>query len=118
MESLSNHTARVTKDISPVEVNIGGQQYSIRSDLSEIQVEQLAKYVDEVFRRIRERSPTIVPSQVSILAALNIAEELFRVRDHCAEVTRRVTELIQLIDQKCSPSEKSSVSMDDHPVIG
>jgi len=108
MQSLSGNfvngqnEAQESVSVDPVEVKIAGQLYAIRSDLSEIQVEQLAKYVDQIMQQIRERTPTIAPTRMAILAALNIAEELFRIRDNCAEVTERVSELINVIDRKCS----------------
>ena len=86
-----------------VDVTIEGQQYTIRSDLDATQVLALAGYVDQVIGEIRKKAPTMAPSRMAILAALNIAEELFRIRENCAEVAQRTTELIDFIDRKCSP---------------
>ena len=52
-------------------------------------------------RDIRNKTPTSASKRVAILAALNIAEELFRVRGNCAELAQRVDELVELIDKKC-----------------
>ena len=86
-----------------VEVSIEGQKYTIRSNLNSLQVRQLATYVDQMMSEIRKRTPTMAPSRVAILAALNIAEELFRIRENCADVSQRTSQLIGLIDEKCSP---------------
>ena len=86
----------------PIEVSIQGQRYTIKSNLESHQVRQLASYVDRVMKEIRKHTQTYDPNRVAILAALNIAEDLFRVRGRCTEAAQRVTDLIELIDEKCS----------------
>jgi cell division protein ZapA (FtsZ GTPase activity inhibitor) len=91
-------------------VTIEGQRYAIRSDMEPAQVRQLALHVDNIMREIKRRTPTLAPTRVAILAALNLAEELFRVRDRCADAVHRTTNLMNLIDQKCAPQGKGALS--------
>jgi len=88
--------------IESVEVTIEGQPYSVRSTLGSTQVKRLADYVDRVMRDIRKHTQTNDSNRVAILAALNIAEDLFQVRGSCDEAAQRTKELIDLMDEKCN----------------
>ncbi len=86
-----------------VSVEIQGARYAIRSDLDEQYVVRLAAYVDAKMQRATNEVPTGESMKVAILAALNIADELFRVReaappDH-SELVRRAGEIERLVDQ-------------------
>jgi cell division protein ZapA len=63
-----------------VTVQIHGQQYAVRSDLDPQYVGELAAYVDEKMRLASREVATVDPVRVSVVAALNIADELFRAR--------------------------------------
>ena len=65
-----------------VSVEIRGQRYPIRSTLEETYVNGLASYVDEKMRAAAESTPSSDSLRLAVLAALNIADELFR----CQEV--------------------------------
>lgn len=63
-----------------VVVHIAGQRYVLRSDADEAYVQSLAGYVSERINEV-QRSSRPVPSQsLAVLAALNIADDLFRER--------------------------------------
>jgi cell division protein ZapA len=86
-----------------VSVEIQGARYAIRSDLDERYIVRLATYVDAKMQRATNEVPTGESMKVAILAALNIADELFRVReasppDH-SELIRRAGEIERMVDQ-------------------
>jgi cell division protein ZapA len=86
-----------------VSVEIQGARYAIRSDLDEQYIVRLAGYVDAKMQRAGNEVPTGESMKVAILAALNIADELFRVReaappDH-SELIRRAGEIERIVDQ-------------------
>lgn len=62
-----------------LKVNIYGTEYSLVSESDPKRVESIAKYVDDKMREIQKASPNRTIHQIAILAALNIADELFRV---------------------------------------
>ena len=68
-----------------VTVDIHGQPYAIRSTLDAAYVAQLAAYVDEKMRRAMEDSPAGDTLRIAVLAAINIADECFRVRDEARQ---------------------------------
>ncbi len=61
-----------------VSVEIRGQRYPIRSALDAKYVASLATYVDEKMRAAGESAPSGDSLRLAVLAALNIADELFR----------------------------------------
>ena len=70
-----------------VTVEIRGLRYPIRSTLSEQYVSELAAYVDEKMRAAGESTPSGDALRLAVLAALNIADELFRCQE--AQQARR-----------------------------
>jgi cell division protein ZapA len=86
-----------------IPVDIFGQRYSIRTTLEPEYVSRLATYVDEKMRAAGDTTPSGDPLRLSVLAALNVADELFRCREttrardgHLAE---RTEELERLLDR-------------------
>ena len=92
-----NHEGRV------VPVEIQGQRYPIRSTLDPEYVARLATYVDEKMRAAADTTPTGDSLRLAVLAALNIADELFRCRDanrDCnGQIAQRAGELERLLDR-------------------
>jgi cell division protein ZapA len=86
-----------------VPVEIHGQRYPIRSTLDPEYVARLALYVDEKMRAAADSTPTGDSLRLAVLAALNIADELFRCRDSNQSRDRgfnqRAEELEKLLDR-------------------
>jgi cell division protein ZapA len=86
-----------------IPVDIHGQRYPIRSTLDPDYVALLATYVDEKMRAAGESTPTGDSLRLAVLAALNIADELFRCRDHVrardGRLAERAEELERLVDR-------------------
>jgi cell division protein ZapA len=73
-----------------VVVHVGGQRYVVRSDADETYIRSLAGYVDERIREV-QRSPRPVTSQsLAVLAALNIADDLFQERKKRVELKQKI----------------------------
>ena len=87
--------------VIPVEIH--GQRYPIRSGLDPEYVARLAAYVDEKMRAASESTPTGDSLRLAVLAALNIADELFRCKDvnnaRTGEIAERAGELERLLDR-------------------
>jgi cell division protein ZapA len=62
-------------------VEIYGRNYTILGDASEEYTMQLASYVDKKMEEIVHQTSTISTLNLAILVALNIADELFQLRD-------------------------------------
>jgi cell division protein ZapA len=89
-----------------VSVEIHGLRYPIRSTLEASYVAELATYVDAKMRAAADETVTGDSVRVAVLAALNIADEYFRSRehDHAAgdDAARRVADIEALIDRAIS----------------
>ena len=86
-----------------VPVQIFGQRYPIRSALDPQYVQELASYVDERMRAAADQSPAGDSLRLAVLAALNIADEAFRVLDaedgRPASLSARLAAIERLIDE-------------------
>jgi cell division protein ZapA len=73
-------------------VTIAGQRYQLKSDADETYVNTLAGYVDGKMRDVRRASRQVATHEVAILAALQIADALFREKRARGELRKRVRE--------------------------
>ena len=93
---MDQHASRV------VTVEIHGQQYPIRSGLDPTYVAELAAYVDEKMRLAARESPAGDTLKLAVLAALNIADEYFRIVDderrQNDQVANRAAALERMLD--------------------
>jgi cell division protein ZapA len=64
-----------------VHVEIFGQTYAVRAGTDSRFVEQLAAHVDAQMREVSKSSGAVDSVRIAVLAALNIAAELFEARD-------------------------------------
>jgi cell division protein ZapA len=90
------------RDERVVPVVIQGQRYPIRSALDPQYVVELAAYVEEKMRSAAESGASHDSLRLAVLAALNIADEVFRCRQgtsaHLVAVEERAHEIEQIID--------------------
>ncbi|MEW6585957.1 MAG: cell division protein ZapA [Nitrospirota bacterium] len=74
------------------EVYILGQKYTVRGDAPEEYIRELAAFVDRKLKEVYAAAPNVTPVKASILAALDIADELFRLKKEQDEATRHIAE--------------------------
>jgi cell division protein ZapA len=90
--------------MNSVKVEINGSEYRIRGDADPEYIQEIAHYVDSKMREVTSETDLGSSLKVAILAALNIAGELFRERDDrnslLAQVQERAEELSQTIDSE------------------
>ncbi len=91
-----------------VDVEILGQRYAIRSEAPPDYVRQLVRYLEARVNEIRGDAAGQDPSKLLALAALDITDELFRLREDRSrsdvDATARVGALLKLLDQVVGPS--------------
>jgi cell division protein ZapA (FtsZ GTPase activity inhibitor) len=94
-------------DKQRVEVEILGQKYTIRSEATPEYVRELAAYVERRANEIRGSAVGQDPLRLLALAALYIADELFRLRDDRAAADQdtgdRLGALRDLLDSVSQP---------------
>ena len=84
-------------------VVIYNQTYSLRSDHDQDYIHELAEYVDKRMNEIARATMTVDSLRVAILAALQIADELYQarrdMRETEEEIADRSAKYIDLLDQ-------------------
>jgi cell division protein ZapA len=68
-----------------VQVEIFGQIYSVKSGGDAAYVRELAAFVDEEMKDVSRASGAVDSLRVAVLAALNLADEVFRLRQQAAD---------------------------------
>ncbi|NOZ04472.1 MAG: cell division protein ZapA [FCB group bacterium] len=89
---------------SLVRVSIFGQEYTVKAPADANYIKDIAEYVDGKMREVQDSLTTAQSStRIAILAAMNISDELFMLRnekDHLtSDVENRISSLIELIDE-------------------
>lgn len=86
------------------EVEIYGELYKIVNNSLPEHTRSIAKYVDEKMKEISKTATTVSSVKVAVLAALNIADEMFKIKkDMNAEkelVAKETDKLYRLIHDK------------------
>ena len=77
----------MTSKRNSVKVSILNEEYAIRSDTSPEHTRAVAEYVDRAIRQVMNSGLVVDSSKAAILAALQIAGELFEARSSAEELT-------------------------------
>ena len=86
-----------------IKVSLAGHEIVLRAgEGNEVYLQTLASYVDGKMRDLRERTGTIPSQKLALLAALDIADELFssqkKARTFRGEVRERSKRLLDMIE--------------------
>jgi cell division protein ZapA len=91
-----------------MKVEIFNQTYNVAAGEDEERVQKLAEYVDEKMREVSEATRTVDSVKVAVLAALNIADEMFALRKKQEEIQgplrKRVEKCVQLVERALEQS--------------
>ncbi len=94
-----------------IEVEVYGQKLTLRPIEDEGYAHELARYVEGQMQTIAQKATRSTPTKVAILAAMNIADQLFRQERRRqageAEIERRAEGLLECIE--------SHLEETDHP---
>ena len=87
-----------------IKINILGKEYSIKSDVEENYVNQITEYLNQKVEEVLKTTKTVATLNVLILAAMNIANDYFLVKNLNEEtidmVETRSRNLIEYIDSQ------------------
>lgn len=92
-----------------VTVQIHGAEYKIKGDADSEYIKRLAAHVDAKMRDVMAVSSTVAPVKVAILAAINVADEYFRLREEveslrrdssnrASDLAKRIAETLQSVE--------------------
>ena len=95
---------------SVVKVQIVGEEYSIRTEASPEHTLAVAEYVDRAIRAVMGSGGVIESHKAAILAALQIAAELFKERESTAEITDSMRDLSDDVRRWLPPAKRVAAS--------
>ena len=75
-----------------VRVEIYDQVYHLRGESQEDQAQELARYVDERMRTVADVTGAVDSLRIAVLAALHLADEVFRLRARQQELEGQIRE--------------------------
>lgn len=86
----------------PIRIKLLDHEYLIKSDEDEDKVQNIAKYVHDRFKKVRENKEGLSERKTAILAAFDIANEYFQLLkaqdDLVTKIERRAQALNSTID--------------------
>ncbi len=83
-----------------LDVEILGQKITISSDAEEDHMLKVAGYVDDKMQELLRTSKPVAKSNVAMLAALNIADEYYRLKDSHEAILQRLDQLSKKLSMK------------------
>ncbi len=87
-----------------VSVEILGKSYSVRADADREYTQTLGRYVEEQMQKVATQSNAVDTQKIAVLAALNIANDLFlaerKEQEKEAEWDRRTDTLLQMVEEQ------------------
>ena len=85
-----------------LDVEILGQKFTISSDAEEGYMLKVADYVDGKMQELMRSSKPVAKSNVPMLAALNIADEYYRLKDTHEAMLTRLDQLSKKVSTRLS----------------
>lgn len=86
-----------------VKIEIYGQSYNVAAEGNEDHIRELGEYVDVKMRTASQAAQTVDSVKVAVLAALNIADEMFRLRDRQQQLEgplrKRVERCVHMVER-------------------
>ena len=83
-----------------VRVRIFDKEYNLKANEDEEYLKTIGAYVDKKVRRIASSIPEKGGEQISILTCLNIADELYKLREKTRKARERLQQLIEKIEKE------------------
>jgi cell division protein ZapA len=95
-----------------IHVEIHGQRYALRTELDPQYIGDLAAYLDEKMKLAARELTTGDPLRVAVIAALNIADELFRARTVTTgsegRLLAKAADIERLVDQVLKDAHRAA----------
>ena len=105
------------RESESVTVNIFGQEYTLKGDADSDYVQKVAQFVDERMNEVARNSSVASTAKVAILAAVNIADELFREQQKRLEsavtIDDRSEQLMRLLSAEVGTEGTPNLSQSD-----
>jgi cell division protein ZapA len=101
----------VSQAKNAVKVTIGGEEFTVRSELPPEYTREVATYLDAALKRVRDSMPMVETHKAAILAALSITDELFQARRGDRQIADRLTQMADEYARLLPPSKRGNRSV-------
>ncbi|HEY7634648.1 MAG TPA: cell division protein ZapA [Gemmatimonadales bacterium] len=91
-----------------VRVTIGGEEFTVRSELPPEYTREVAAYLDAALKRVRDGLPTVEAHKAAILAGLAITDELFQARRGDRDLAGRLSSMADQLARVLPPAKRGS----------
>ncbi|HEX5386054.1 MAG TPA: cell division protein ZapA [Gemmatimonadales bacterium] len=91
-----------------VKVTIGGEEFTVRSELPPEYTREVAAYLDAALKRVRDMLPSVETHKAAILAALAITDELFQARRGDRDIAQRISGIADDLVRLLPPAKRGS----------
>ncbi len=97
-----------------VKVRIHGEEYTLRTDEEPDHVVEVAAYLDRAIQRVAEAGGVIESDRAAILAALQITDELYKLREYVHESDAAMRALSAEIRRWLPPAKRGETVTGEH----
>jgi cell division protein ZapA (FtsZ GTPase activity inhibitor) len=91
-----------------VRVFIGGEEYTVRSEVPPEYTREVAAYLDAALRRVRDSLPMVESHKAAILAGLAITDELFQARRGDRDIATRLSAMAEDLARLLPPAKRGN----------
>ena len=91
-----------------VRVFIGGEEYTVRSEVPPEYTREVAAYLDAALKRVRDSLPMVESHKAAILAGLAITDELFQARRGDRDLAARLTAMADDLARLLPPAKRGN----------
>lgn len=96
----------MTTTKNAVRVFIGGEEYTVRSEVPPEYTREVAAYLDAALKRVRDSLPMVESHKAAILAGLAITDELFQARRGDQEMAARISSMADELARLLPPAKR------------
>lgn len=94
-----------------VKVRIQGEEYTLRTDEEPEHVVEVAAYLDRAIQKVAEAGTVIESNRAAILAALQITDELYKLREHLTDSDQAMRALSSEIRRWLPPAKRGDAAV-------
>ena len=89
-----------------VRVFIGGEEYTVRSEVPAEYTREVAAYLDAALKQVRDTLPMVESHKAAILAGLAITDELFQARRGDRDIADRLSAMAEDLARLLPPAKR------------
>jgi len=94
-----------------IEVNVFGQNYTLRGEAPPEYLNRISLYADEKMREVSKEYSIVSSTKVAVLASIHLADEIFQLREEVFHLRDEVFQLRDELNKISNDLEKRSKNL-------